>query len=376
MNRINPVCVGNIQLSIPFCQAGLAGYSDRAMRVVARRRGCPYAVTEALLDVIMVNGGEGLRRSIDINDEDHPVAGQIMGSEADTMSKAASLLQQSGYDVIDLNFACPVKKIKNKARGGHMLLDVPRAVAILKAVRDALPPAVPTTISLRRAFDDSPESTDRFYEIVETAWANGYSAVRVHGRTVEQKYLGRADWRAIAEVKRRYPDKTILGSGDVFTAEDAVRMLRETGVDIVWIARGAIGNPWIFEQAAVLYRGMAVPAVRPPPQGHVHGQDAHATIQPPTIHDQRDALREHFAIAMEIHGEQLAGRRMRKMGIKYSRFHPRHDEVKARFINVRSLRDWTAVLDEFYAPDGPGVWPDPRAADEVNEDAASCEAAV
>ena len=327
------------------------------MRVVARRRGCPYAVTEALLDVIMVNGGEGLRRSIDINDEDHPVAGQIMGSAPETMSKAACLLQQAGYDVIDLNFACPVKKIKNKARGGHMLLDVPRAVSILKAVRDALPPHVPTTISLRRAFDDSPASTDRFYEIVETAWANGYSAVRVHGRTVEQKYLGRADWRAIAEVKRRYPEKTILGSGDVFTAEDAVRMLRETGVDIVWIARGAIGNPWIFGHAAALLQGAS-------------------EIPPPTIHAQRDALHEHFAIAMEIHGEQLAGRRMRKMGIKYSRFHPRHDEVKSRFINVRSLRDWTAALDEFYVADGPGVWPDPRAADEVNEDATSCEAAA
>src|SRR6476660_8725149 len=132
--------IGPIQLATPFCQAGLAGYSDRAMRLVARRRGCPYAVTEALLDVIMVNGGEGLRKSIDIDGEDHPVAGQIMGSEPETMVIAASLLQRAGYDVIDLNFACPVKKIKNKARGGHMLLDVPRALSILKAVRDALPP--------------------------------------------------------------------------------------------------------------------------------------------------------------------------------------------------------------------------------------------
>jgi tRNA-dihydrouridine synthase len=370
------VRIGHIQLPIPFCQAGLAGYSDRAMRVVARRRGCPYAVTEALLDVIMVNGGEGLRRSIDVNDEDHPVAGQIIGSDPETMAKAGSLLQQAAYDVIDLNFACPVKKIKNKARGGHMLLDVPRGVSIIKAVRDALPPHVPTTISLRRAFDDSSESTDRFYEIVETGWANGYSAVRVHGRTVEQKYLGRADWRAIAEVKRRYPDRTILGSGDVFSAEDAVRMLHETGVDIVWIARGAIGNPWIFQHAAALYRGEGVSPALPPPQRPAHGRDAHATIEPPTIHAQRDALGEHFAIAMQIHGEQLAGRRMRKMGIKYSRFHPRHDDVKSRFINVRSLREWTAVLDDFYAHDGPGVWPDPRSADEVNADATSCEAAA
>jgi hypothetical protein len=100
-------------------------------------------------------------------------------------------------------------------------------------------------------------------------------------------------------------------------------------------------------------------------------------LQPPSIHEQRDALAEHFAIAMEIHGEQLAGRRMRKMGIKYSRFHPHAAEVKAQFINVRSLRDWTNVLGDHYATDGPGVWPDPRAADEVNAggDARSCEPA-
>src|SRR3954465_11178820 len=134
--------IGPIHLDAPFCQAGLAGYSDRAMRLVACRRGCPYAVTEALLDTILCNGGEGLRKAIDINDEDHPTAGQIIGSDPRTMSRAASLLQQAGYDAIDLNFACPVKKIKNKARGGHMLLDVDRAISILKSVRDALPPQV------------------------------------------------------------------------------------------------------------------------------------------------------------------------------------------------------------------------------------------
>src|SRR6478735_10636750 len=172
--------IGPIKLSFPFCQAGLAGYSDRAMRLVSRRRGCPYAVTEALLDVILLNGGEGLRRSIDINDEDHPVAGQLIGSDPDTMARSASLLHEAGYDVIDLNFACPVKKIKNKARGGHMLLDVDRAISILKSVRDVLPASVPTTVSLRRGFDDSSGSEERFYEIVESAWRNGYSAVRVH----------------------------------------------------------------------------------------------------------------------------------------------------------------------------------------------------
>ncbi|MEA2710757.1 MAG: tRNA-dihydrouridine synthase [Phycisphaerales bacterium] len=348
--------IGPIQLAHPFCQAGLAGYSDRAMRLVARRRGCPYAVTEALLDTILVNGGVGLRKSIDISDEDHPVAGQIIGSEPATMARAAQLLHQAGYDVIDLNFACPVKKIKNKARGGHMLLDTARAISIVKSVRDALPPTATTTVSLRRGFDESPESLERFHELVETIWANDYAAVRVHARTVEQKYLGQSRWDFLREVKQRWPDKTILGSGDVFTAEDVVRMLSETGVDVVWIARGAIGNPWIFTHAAALLRG--------------------ESIAPPTIHEQRDALAEHFAIAMQIHGEQLAGRRMRKMGIKYSRFHPRAADVKKEFINVHSLRDWTAVLENHYATEGPGVWPAANAADEVNDGGAetSCEA--
>src|SRR5437879_307952 len=154
--------IGPITLPIPFCQAGLAGYSDRAMRLVARRRGCPYAVTEALLDVIMLSGGQGLKKSIDINDEDHPIAGQIIGSEPATMAGAAMILAQRAYDVIDLNFACPVKKIKNKARGGHMLLDVPRGLAILRAVREALPNAT-LSVSLRRGFDESGESEERFY---------------------------------------------------------------------------------------------------------------------------------------------------------------------------------------------------------------------
>src|SRR5690242_5765135 len=172
--------IGPIEFRLPFCQAGLAGYSDRAMRLVARRRGCPYAVTEALLDTILLSGGLGLKKSIDINDEDHPIAGQLIGSDPETMSKAALMLHEHRYDVIDLNFACPVKKIKNKARGGHMLLDTTRGISILRAVRSALPQAT-LTVSLRRGFDDSPESEDRFYQIVDEALLNqGFAAVRVH----------------------------------------------------------------------------------------------------------------------------------------------------------------------------------------------------
>ena len=339
--------IGPIELSAPFCQAGLAGYSDRAMRLVARRRGCPYAVTEALLDTIMLSGGLGLKKSIDINDNDHPVAGQVIGSEPTTVAPAAAILHDAGYDVVDLNFACPVKKIKNKARGGHMLRDLPRGLAILRAVRERLPTAT-LTVSLRRSFGD--EGHDILYALLDEAWQLGYAAARVHARSVEQKYFGRADWSALAEIKRRYPTQTILGSGDVFTAEDAVRMKRETNVDIVWIARGAIGNPWIFRDAATLLR---MPE---------------AVLTPPTVTEQRDALREHWDESMAIHGEQVTGRRMRKQGIKFARFHPDAAEVKREFVSVSSVTDWSRVLDRWYAADRPGVWPAPDAADEVNDD--------
>ena len=331
--------IGPIRLAVPFCQAGLEGYSDRAMRVVARRRGCPFAVTEAMLDTLLVGGGEHLRRAMDVADEDHPVAGQIIGAEPATMARAARLVHDAGYDVIDLNFACPVKKA-TQARGGHMLSDVARGVSILRAVREALPPEAITTVSLRRAFDDTSLSADRFDEIVAAAWSHGYSAIRVHGRTVEQKYAGRSRWEFLRALKARWPSQTIVGSGDVFTAEDAVRLLRDTGVDIVWIARGAIGNPWIFRDAAKLLRGEA--------------------ITPPTVHDQRQALLEHLEISRQIHADATVARRMRKFGIKYSRFHPEAAAVMKAFVGVRSLEEWSAVLKRHYAEDAAGCWPSPN----------------
>ena len=205
--------IGPIALDAPFCQAGLAGYSDRAMRTVARRRGCPYALTEALLDVILLSGGLGLKKSIDIADDDHPVAGQVIGSEPDGMSG-----RRPDHGRPRVRRGRPELRLpgqEDQEQGPR------RAHAARPATGDRHPAGdsgrgadrVPMTVSLRRGFDDTPRSVDRFYELVDAAWDAGYAAVRVHGRTVEQKYAGRASWPFLAEVKRRYPDRTILGSG-------------------------------------------------------------------------------------------------------------------------------------------------------------------
>jgi nifR3 family TIM-barrel protein len=320
-------------------QAGLAGYSDMAMRTVARRRGCPYAVTEALLDQVLLRGGRGLEKGAILCDEDHPVAGQLMGSEPDELARAARVLVDYGFDVIDLNFACPVRKVMGRCRGGYLLSDPQTAVAIMRRVREAIG-GHPLSVKLRRALNETQQAADWFDEAFEAACELECAAIAVHGRTVEQKYTGRADWSFLGNLATRLGSQairpTLFGSGDVYTAQDALRMLTETGVDGVWIARGAIGNPWIFGEFAALLQGEELP-------------------EPPSVHEQRHALLEHFRLAVEIYGEAMASRQMRKIAIKYSKLHPSGPEVWREFIAVKNQKEWDQVLARHYALDAPGV---------------------
>ncbi len=320
----------------PFFQAGLAGYSDAAMRLIARRHGCPYCITEAMLDRILLSGGKGLERAdlevladnVPGGAEDHPLAGQIMGTEPGEMAQSAALLSEMGYDVIDVNLACPVRKIARKCRGGHFLAHPADALEVLRAVREAVPHSIPTTLKLRRGSDDSPEAALNFERIFDGAYELGYAWATVHGRTVEQKYIGPSRWEFLRDLVSRYPDRLIFGSGDIWEAMDIFRMRRFTGVHAVSVARGCIGNPWIFTQARQIAAG--------------------TTPTAPTIAQQREALRQHFDLCCAVNGEKQAGRLMRKFGIKFSRHHPREEEVKMAFVRVTTLAEWHAVLDAFY----------------------------
>jgi tRNA-dihydrouridine synthase len=177
--------------------------------------------------------------------------------------------------------------------------------------------------------DDSAASRDDFFRILEGALDSGVAAVTVHGRTVAQRYEGPSDWSFLAAVKRVAGPATILGSGDLFSAEDCLSMLQTTGVDGVSVARGAIGNPWLFARARALLDG------RQPPS-------------PPTLAEQREVIREHYALAEQIYGVRRCGQMMRKFGIKYSALHPQHAEVRAAFATVANRDQWHAVLDRWY----------------------------
>ena len=329
--------IGPLTLDFPVVQAPLSGYSDWPMRVIARRHGAAYTVCEVMLDQFIVNVTKGrkAKRFLKVTDEEHPCGAQLMGAVPDEFPPAARKLVEAGFDVIDLNFACPVKKVLGRCRGGFLLSDPETALSIVARVRDALPPQIPLTVKMRRGMDDSPASRDNFFAIFDGAFQRGVVAVTVHGRTVRQRYEGSSSRDFLRDVKRHAGNRTVLGSGDLFTAADCLSLLRETGVDGVSVARGAIGNPWIFQQVRALAAGVVLP--------------------PPRVFQQRDVIAEHYRLAEEIYGPERSCRVMRKFGIKYARLHPQSQAVRDAFVAVTQPPHWRAVLEKWYAEDLPGV---------------------
>ncbi len=324
--------IGPWHFDLPVVQAALAGYSDAPMRLIARRLGAPYALHQVVLDKCIAHSPKTRQRLLGtLSPEDHPVGGQLLGAEPGPLAEAASILVERGFDVIDLNFGCPVRKVLGRCRGGHLLSDPPQAVAIIRAVRRSVPPHIPVTVKMRRGTDDSAASEAKFWQIFDAAMELGVAALTVHGRTVAQKYMGQASWGFLATLKRRAGGRTIIGSGDLYQAEDIRRMLETTGVDGVSLARGCIGNPWLFRDARAALAGEPLP-------------------EPPSVAEQGAVIREHLALSVDAHGPRIAGRMIRKDGIQYAEAHPQTGAVRRAFIAAMSYEQVVGVLDSWYDP--------------------------
>jgi nifR3 family TIM-barrel protein len=274
-----------------------------------------------------------------------------MGADPCQFGPAAQRLVEQGFDVIDINFGCPVKKVLGKCRGGFHLAQPKVAIEIVSRVRDAVPERIPVTVKMRRGVDDDEESREKFMQIFAGAFAHGAAAVTVHGRTVLQQYNGPSRWEFLRELKQHARHRTVLGSGDLFNAQACVDMIRFTGVDGVSVARGAIGNPWIYSQVRALAAGLPLP-------------------DPPSIHAQRDVIAEHYRLAEEVYGADRCLPSMRKFGIKYARLHPQYEQVRNAFVKVKQSGTWRAVLDRYYANDGPGLHPVVEEPNPLSSDAA------
>ncbi len=241
--------IGTVTLANNLVFAPLAGISNLPLRLLAKEAGCGLVYSEMVSANGLVYGAAKTHQLMKSTPEEKPLAIQIFGSDPVMMADAARIAAAAGADMVDINFGCAVKKIVKTGAGVALMRTPDRAAALLRAVRDAI--RVPLTIKIRSGWDRSGEEAFALLRIAETC---GVDAVALHPRSASQGFRGQADWSLITALKAA-TDLPVIGNGDVQRAEDAVRMLSQTGCDAVMIGRAAIGNPFIFREIQDLLAG-------------------------------------------------------------------------------------------------------------------------
>ncbi len=279
--------IGGIALQSPFVLAPLAGITDGAFRRLCHEQGAALTYTEMVSAKGIYYKSNNTEALLSITEEEGPVGIQLFGAEPEMLAYAAEYLRERPNVLLDVNMGCPVPKVVRNGEGSALLNRPDLAKRCVRAIVDKA--GKPVTVKMRIGFSDEPFDYAKFACDMEAA---GAAALAVHGRTREQYYSGKADWNKITEIKSalRIP---VIGNGDTFSAEDAVNMLSRTGCDGVMIARGALGNPWIFRETLALWEGKPIP-----PR--------------PETDEIQSMIETHLKLTIADKGEYAAVREMRK----------------------------------------------------------------
>ncbi len=241
--------IGAIETDNFTVLAPLAGITNLPMRLLAKRAGCGLVNSEMISSNGLVYGSGKTEQLLDSTPEEKPLSVQIFGSNPQIMADAARIVQDSGTDIVDINFGCSVKKILKSNSGSALMKDPPLARRIIESVRRAV--TIPLTIKIRSGWDPSGKQAMQIARLAEDC---GVDAIAVHPRTATQGFRGTADWSIISAIKKALTIP-VIGNGDVTVPTEALRMLSETGCDGVMVGRAAIGNPMIFDEILALAHG-------------------------------------------------------------------------------------------------------------------------
>lgn len=311
--------IGNVELENPFFLAPLAGITDAPFRRICKEQGASLVYSEMISGKGLYYNDKNTEKLLKLYDDEKPVAFQIFGSEPEIMAYTAKTLACRENVILDINMGCPVPKVVKNGEGSALLKKVDLVYEIVKSAVDN--GEKPVTAKIRIGWD---EKSINAVEVAKAIEAAGASAVGVHGRTREQYYSGKADWSVIGQVKKAV-GIPVIGNGDVFKGQDALDLLEQTGCDFVMIARGAMGNPWIFAEAVALWRGEPLP-------------------QPVSLQEKLSIVNKQFDLVLEEKGEYAAVREMRKHIGWYLKGVHRSAEIRCKVNSIDNVEELKAAL--------------------------------